>query len=96
MANCFLIDHGKGELDNEEVKDYTRYPRDLICIKCNMCSLLCHAQKEEDLELHFKIFHEDCDFSTQHLDYLCRLCMISGQNDSLKEVQEHIYQHHKE
>merc|ERR1719433_2470856 len=78
--------HGKDELDNEDVKDYTRYPRSLMCIKCNLCGLLCHGQKEEDLELHFKVFHEDVQFSSQHLDYLCRICMMTGQNDSVNEL----------
>jgi predicted small metal-binding protein len=87
-------DHGKDDLDNEDVKDYTRYPRSLMCIKCNLCGLLCHGQKEEDLELHFKVFHEEAHFSTQHLDFLCRICMISGQNDSLNELKDHLYNSH--
>jgi len=87
-------DHGKDDLDNEDVKDYTRYPRSLMCIKCNLCGLLCHGQKEEDLELHFKVFHEEAHFSTQHLDFLCRICMISGQNDSLNELKDHLYNAH--
>ena len=68
--------------------------RSLICIKCNLCGLLCHGQKEEDLELHFNVFHEDVKFSTQHLDYLCRICMIAGQNDSLNELKDHLYNAH--
>ena len=89
-------DHGKDDddLDDENVKDFTRYPKSLICIKCNLCGLLCHGQREEDLELHFKIFHDDSTFSTQHLDYICRICMISGQHDSLKELKDHMYDTH--
>jgi len=87
-------DHGKEEMDNEDVKDYTRYPRSLMCIKCNLCGLLCHGQKEEDLELHFKVFHEDVQFSSQHLDYLCRICMMTGQNDSVNELKDHLFNRH--
>lgn len=87
-------DHSKDDLDNEDVKDYTRYPRSLLCIKCNLCGLLCHGQKEDDLELHFKVYHEEVHFSTQHLDFLCRICMISGQNDSQHELKEHLYNSH--
>jgi hypothetical protein len=76
--------------------EYIRYPTNLQCIKCNMCGLMFHAQKISDLELHFNLAHPDCDFSDGHLDYLCRLCMSTGQNDTMDELRQHLEDEHPE
>lgn len=94
MKDHLKEDHDKDDLNDEDVKDFTRYPKSLACIKCNLCGLLCHGQKEEDLEFHFKIYHEDSNFSTQHLDFICRICMITQQHDSMKELKDHLYDRH--
>ena len=65
--------HDKEDIDNEDPMDFVRYPKNLICIKCNMCGLLCHAQKISEVELHFNIAHEELDFNGSHLQFLCRL-----------------------
>ena len=55
---------------------------------------MCHAQKVEDLELHFNVAHPGSKFSDSHLDFLCRLCMHSGQNDTIEELKDHLYEKH--
>jgi len=88
-------DHNKDDLDNEDdIMDYFRFPKNLYCIKCNLCGLMCHAQKVEDLELHFNVVHPGSKFSSSHLDFLCRLCMTSGQNDTMEELKDHLYDKH--
>jgi hypothetical protein len=94
VADHLRKEHGKDDVDGDEMKDYVHFPSNLRCIKCNMCGLLAHGQSEAELELHFNIFHEDVAFSTRHLDYLCRLCMKSGQNDSAKELDDHLLDRH--
>ena len=90
-AQAHLKDaHGKDELDLEETMDYFRFPKNLVCIKCNLCGLLCHAQKVEDLEMHFNICHPGTKFSESHLDFLSRLDMKSGQFDAVEELEDHL------
>jgi len=86
--------HGKEDLDDEEIKDYVRYPKSLICIKNNLSGHLFYGQKEEDCELHFKVYHPDVKFSTQHLDYISRIDMKTGQFDSLSELKDHLYKNY--
>ena len=80
--------------DDEDPMDFVRYPKNLICIKCNLCGLLCHAQKTSDVELHFNIAHEELDFSSSHLQYLCRLCMSQGEFETMDEVRDHLEDKH--
>ena len=78
----------------EEIKDWVRFPRNFRCVKCNMCGTMFHAQEITDVEFHFKLAHEDCEFSTGHLDFLCRLCMTSGRHDTMDELQDHFQEEH--
>ena len=87
-------DHNKDDLDNEDVMDFVRFPRNLVCIKCNLCGLHSHAQKEEDMELHFNVVHGDSKYSSSHLDFLCRLCMLTGRNDTSEELKDHLFDKH--
>ena len=96
MKKHLRTEHSKDDLDNEDLMDYVRYPKNLACIRCNMCGLRCHAQEVRDLEMHFTIAHEESDFNTGHLDFLCRLCMEPGQNDSMNELKDHVYDRHPE
>ena len=94
--NHLKRDHDKdeSELGLDQIMDYFRFPKNLSCIKCNLCGLMCHAQKVEDLELHFNVVHPGSKFSSSHLDFLCRICMSSGQNDTMEELKDHLYDKH--
>merc|ERR1719411_654075 len=86
--------HDKEDIDNEDPMDFVRYPKNLICIKCNMCGLLCHAQKISEVELHFNIAHEELDFNESHLQFLCRIC--TKEYESLDDVKDHLEEVHPE
>lgn len=86
--------HDKEDIDNEDPMDFVRYPKNLICIKCNMCGLLCHAQTLSEVELHFNIAHEELAFSESHLSFVCRISL--KEFESLDDVKDHLEENYPE
>ncbi len=94
MEKHLRSEHDKGSTSISELKEWIRFPRNNCCLKCNMCSLMFHAQDVADLEFHFKLSHDDCEFTTGHLDFICRLCMSPGCHDTMDELKAHFQDEH--
>ena len=96
-----MVKEHKSDAKFKSWRSHVSSPKDLRCIKCQLCaSAYFYGEGGVDIEAfkrgHFAVKHADSSFHQGHLDFLCRICMRPGENDDEDELKDHLKEQHPE